>query len=119
MMTGPPGKETPPGSGAGGRKKAIAGGRVSRENNTASRAAEQACTLPESAGGSCAYPVTCTCRGLRLFEELFAVATRYDRGRLVVAEALGTDPETIDSLIEHRLFVEAARTPESRAAEAA
>ena len=117
-MNSPTEMRTPPASGGQGRTIDHDGGRKSKHLSTASRGAAQ-CSMAESTDGNCAYPITCTCRGLSLFEELAAIARRYERGRLVVAKALSTDPATVDSLIEHRLEIEAARTPDNRAKEAA
>ena len=117
-MTGPPRNAAPPAGQGQGREDASAGVSASQGKDTATAAAAQ-CSMPESTDGNCAYPITCTCRGMRFFEELLAIARRFEKGRLVVAKALSTDPATVDSLIEHRLEIEAARTPDNRAKEAA
>ena len=117
-MNAPPKVKAPSGGEAGGRISEGKGGRTSQGKDTATAAAAQ-CSMPESTDGNCAYPITCTCRGMRFFEELLAIARRFEKGRLVVAKALSTDPATVDSLIEHRLEIEAARTPDNRAKEAA
>jgi len=114
-----PDSGAPPGCMTGGRRDSRTGDRPTRYYDTPPHPAAQACSLPESADGACAAPLRCPCRGLQLFEELLALARRYERGRLIVAEALDTDPQTIDALVEHRLVVDAARTPEARAREAA